>query len=90
MLFVSFFWGFLHSSLAPVIELGSVWPPIGIHAIDPFTLPLLGTCLLLASGFVLTLAHHALIQGNKPLAVGSFLITVLLGLSFIVIQFQEY
>lgn len=26
MLFFSFFWAFFHSSLAPAIELGCVWP----------------------------------------------------------------
>lgn len=46
MLFVSFFWGYLHSCLAPVIELGSVWPPVGVYAIQPFGLPLVGTCIL--------------------------------------------
>lgn len=30
MLFGSFFWAFFHSSLCPTVELGSVWPPIGI------------------------------------------------------------
>ena len=30
--------------------------PIGIHAVNPWAIPLLGSCVLLASGFVLTLA----------------------------------
>lgn len=29
MLFVSFFWTFFHSSLAPAIELGCYWPVLG-------------------------------------------------------------
>jgi len=54
MIFFGLFWGMLYSSLAPAIELGAVWPPVGIEAINYLTLPLVGTCILLASGFVLT------------------------------------
>ena len=39
MLFFSFGWAYLHSSLAPAVELGSQWPPVGIEAINPFNLP---------------------------------------------------
>ena len=38
------------------VELYEIWPPIGIHAVNPWAIPLLGSCVLLASGFVLTLA----------------------------------
>lgn len=43
MLFVSFFWAFFHSSLCPNVELAAVWPPVGIQAVDPWTIPLLGS-----------------------------------------------
>ena len=29
MLFFSLFWAFFHSALAPNIELGAIWPPVG-------------------------------------------------------------
>ena len=35
MLFVCFFWAYLHCSLSPNVELGSLWPPIGIVPICP-------------------------------------------------------
>lgn len=30
MFFFAFFWAYFHSSLAPAIEIGSIWPPAGI------------------------------------------------------------
>lgn len=90
MLFFSFFWAFFHSSLAVNIELGSIWPPIGIISINCWNLPLLGSLILLSSGFIFTLAHHALILGNKSLTIINLLITVILGGLFINLQYMEY
>lgn len=45
--FISVFWAFFHSSLAPTVELGAQRPPVGITTIKPFELPLLNTILLL-------------------------------------------
>ena len=87
MLFGSFFWAFFHSSLSPVVELYVNWPPIGIHAVNPWAIPLLGSSVLLASGFVLALPF---INGCRGTALLSLLITVLLGLLFIIMQFNEY
>ena len=30
LFFISFFWAFFHSALAPTPEIGSLWPPLGI------------------------------------------------------------
>ncbi|OLY77560.1 Cytochrome c oxidase subunit 3 [Smittium mucronatum] len=49
-LFLTIFWAQLNAALVPDIELGGLWPPIGIEAVNPFGIPLLNTFLLLSSG----------------------------------------
>jgi cytochrome c oxidase subunit 3 len=90
MLFFSFFWAFFHSSLAPAVELGCQWPPMGINPVNTWSLPLFGTCLLLSSGMILTLGHHALIRGQANLAILGMLGSVVLGALFAFAQFGEY
>lgn len=90
MLFFSFFWAFFHSSLSISVELGAVWPPVGIQGVNPWTIPLQGTTVLLASGFVLTLSHHSQIQGRKSLSQFSLVLTIILGIIFTILQYNEY
>lgn len=90
MLFVSFFWAFFHSSLSPSIEIGCFWPPEGINAVNPWSIPLLGSTILLASGFILTLAHHSLILGDKNLTLIGMFFTIVFGFFFILLQSCEY
>nr|YP_009257430.1 cytochrome c oxidase subunit III [Haliclystus antarcticus]ANH09489.1 cytochrome c oxidase subunit III [Haliclystus antarcticus] len=88
--FVSFFWAFFHSSLAPAVELGAVWPPTGIDVLNPFAVPLLNTAILLSSGATVTWAHHAIISGQRKSALLGLLVTVLLGMIFSALQGMEY
>lgn len=90
MIFFSLFWSFFHASLAPAVEQGSVWPPVGITSVNTWAIPLLGTCVLLASGFIQTEAHHATIQGNKKKTIQQVSNTILLGGIFLFLQVTEY
>jgi len=88
--FVRFFWAFFHRRLSPNIEVGSLWPPIGIKAFNPFQVPLLNTIVLISSGVRVTWAHHALIGGNFSQTKQGLIITVLLGVYFTILQGLEY
>nr|UKZ48263.1 cytochrome c oxidase subunit III [Punctum randolphii] len=88
--FFAFFWAYFHSSLSPSIEIGSVWPPIGISTLETFQVPLLNTSVLLLSGVSITWSHHSLEQGQYKSAIQGLLITFLLGAYFLFLQFGEY
>lgn len=90
LFFFSFFWAFFHRSLAPSIEIGTQWPPLGIKPFNPFQIPLLNTAILLGSGVTVTWAHHALMEGNFTQTKQGLLLTVLLGLYFTSLQGLEY
>lgn len=90
LFFSSFFWAFFHRRLAPTVELGASWPPIGIIPFNPLEVPLLNTVVLLSSGISVTWAHHALIAGNHKSAFSGLLLTVILGLYFTCLQAFEY
>jgi cytochrome c oxidase subunit 3 len=88
--FVSVFWAFFHSSLAPTIELGAVWPPAGIESMNPWEIPLLNTVILLSSGATLTYAHHSTIAGDRRGALYGLAITIILAIIFTSLQVFEY
>jgi cytochrome c oxidase subunit 3 len=90
MFFFSFFWAFFHSRLAPIIELGLLWPPIGIIPFNPIQIPLLNTIILLSSGVTVTWAHHSIIAKNFTETSQALLITITLGIYFTSLQALEY
>ena len=90
LFFLAIFWAFFHSALSPTVELGALWPPLGVDAINPFELPLLNTVLLLSSGVTVTYAHHSLIQGNRKGTLYGLIATVILAILFTGLQGIEY
>ena len=88
LFFVAWFWAFFHHRIVPTHEVGSLWPPLLILPFNPFSVPLLNTSILLASGVFVTWAHHNIIFSKKiktPL-----MITILLGIVFTGFQLFEY
>nr|YP_010326848.1 cytochrome c oxidase subunit III [Athetis thoracica]UNP54098.1 cytochrome c oxidase subunit 3 [Athetis thoracica] len=88
--FISFFWAFFHSSLAPNIEIGAIWPPTGIIPFNPFQIPLLNTIILISSGVSVTWAHHAIMENNNSQMTQGLFITIILGIYFTMLQAYEY
>jgi cytochrome c oxidase subunit 3 len=90
MFFVAFFWAFFHSSLAPTVEIGAVWPPKGIQVLNPWEIPFLNTVILLSSGAAVTWAHHAILAGERSGAITGLAITIALAVVFTGFQGYEY
>lgn len=76
--------------MAPVPEIGSVWPPKGIATINAWEIPFLNTLLLLSSGVSVTWAHHAIISGSQRNSLVALAITIVLAVLFTLLQAFEY
>jgi cytochrome c oxidase subunit 3 len=100
MFFVAWFWIFFemalfhhHRTLSPIDEVRAawaIWPPMGVHTLSPWNLPLVNTLTLLLSGTTVTWAHHALQVGDRRSAKIGLALTIALGLLFTSIQAYEY
>jgi cytochrome c oxidase subunit 3 len=73
---------------------GATASPAGIvepfQTMGPWPLPTINTALLLASGVTLTIAHHALRENQRGKTIGFMWLTVLLGVTFLILQGVEY
>ncbi|HUN26365.1 MAG TPA: cytochrome c oxidase subunit 3 [Steroidobacteraceae bacterium] len=58
--------------------------------IPAFGVPAINTLILLTSGVTVTIAHHALRQGNRKVLTVFLALTFLLGFSFVGLQIREY
>lgn len=90
MLFFAFFWAFFHSSLNPVYQIGCVWPPKGIHAPDPWGIPLLNTFVLVTSGAYVNWAQYSILAGYRRQAINGLTLTIILAVWFTLLQAFEY
>ena len=62
--------------------------PAGV--IGAWGLPLVNTLLLVTSSFTVTFAHHAINHGERKKIIGWLIVTVALGVAFLVCQGIEY
>lgn len=90
MFFFAFFWAYFTSALVPTIEIGAVWPPVGIEAFNPWEVPLLNTLILLTSGATVTWAHHSIVGGRRTQAIIGLFLTLVLAVFFTGLQGMEY
>ena len=98
MFFFGFFWAAFSAILSPTVQIGSVWPPVGIETMSYTGIPLYNTILLLSSGAFITCAHHTLINSKKysTKAISnsiiniSFIVTLFLAICFTLFQAYEY
>jgi cytochrome c oxidase subunit 3 len=90
MLFFSFFWTFFHSSLAPAIQIGGIWPPLEIEILNTWAVPALNTAILLTSGASITWAHYALVKNDREQVRLGFIVTLFLAVLFTSFQLMEY
>lgn len=90
MLFSAFFWAYFHSCLNPVPQIGSVWPPKGLEAINPLHVPLLNTLVLLNSGVFITYSHYSFLAGRLKDTIEGLVYTIALAIFFTFLQAFEY
>nr|BAD86518.1 cytochrome oxidase subunit III [Doliolum nationalis] len=90
LFFFGFFWTFFHASLGVVAETGYAWPPAGVLVLDPSSVPLLNTVLLLGSSITVTWSHNCLLMGNYMGAKNGLVFTIALGAVFTAVQYLEY
>jgi cytochrome c oxidase subunit 3 len=78
----------------PSLAAGATASPAGtvepFGTMGPWPLPTINTALLLTSGLTLTIAHHALLVGNRARTLAFMWVTVLLGVTFLCVQGYEY
>lgn len=88
--FFGLFFSYFYNALVPAIEVGGLWPPVGIITLDYKAVPLLNTLILLSSGFSITACHNYILNRDFSKSFVYLLITIILGLIFIFFQYIEY
>jgi cytochrome c oxidase subunit 3 len=90
MLFASFFTAYF---LIRFGVFGNAWPPIAANG-EPFELPKVitgvNTFILVSSSFTIWWAEHCMKKGDRKGLVRGITVTILMGATFLVIQFNEY
>lgn len=90
LIFGTLFGSFFYNSINPSIELFNKYPYYGINVINKFSLPLFNTALLYISGISCTIAINMLSKRNKSNSIFYLILTILISLLFLSIQYFEY
>jgi len=90
MFFFGLIWAFCNARRMPTLAIGGVWPPTQIQPVTWYELPLVNSALLLASFFTANAAKSALDNGNRKSCANQLIVTILLGLLFLLCQYFEY
>jgi cytochrome c oxidase subunit 3 len=81
-------------ALWPSVAAGVTAAPAGtveaFQTMGPWPIPTINTALLLTSGVTLTIAHHAILAGNRSKTIAWMWATVILGIVFLILQGYEY
>lgn len=83
-----------HEVLWPQFQ--AMWPLVKFpnggttEAMGPWGLPLINTIILLTSSVTLTIAHHALLAGDRKKQRNFLAVTFMLGILFLGFQVEEY
>lgn len=90
LLFFSFFWAFAHSAVDPVIQVGTLWPPLESIQMNNLGIPIANTAFLLASGAALTWAQYGIIAGLSREFLMGCIVLFVYAVFFMVSQWHEY
>jgi cytochrome c oxidase subunit 3 len=90
MFFFGFFWAFLAASLEPKIQVGAIWPPVGLVPLYWKAVPLLNTVILLYSALTVTITHYAVSLNRRDVAFISLVETLCAAFFFTFLQVMEY
>nr|YP_007183170.1 cytochrome c oxidase subunit III [Macracanthorhynchus hirudinaceus]CCA94500.2 Cytochrome oxidase subunit 3 [Macracanthorhynchus hirudinaceus] len=90
MLFAGLFWVLLQVSLEGSVGSGFVWHNVSGVEVDVMDMPLLISVVLLSSGVGITWAHSAIYLGDFKGFVMGYMVAILLGVVFLLLQWHEY
>ena len=90
MFFFSIFWSFFNYKINPSLYIECIFPPIGINIIKMNCFPLLNTVFLVYSGLFLMNSIFYLKKGRFFWSYINLVITIILGIFFVLVQFKEY
>lgn len=90
MLFGGFFWAFFDRVFNPGYLIGSACLPLGIENVDFYRWPIVGTIVLVTSGYFANHSYYLLRAGSWYHCLLFGFLTILMAIFFLYIQLVEY